>query len=656
MMERATRLWGQAGEPRRAAAERTRANLRALSVPLLVAAIIGSVLVTFALRAAFLNRSFEVFFDESIYLTISERTAHSLFISYDGHTPFFLHPPLFFLVQAGFLDIVRPQGNHIHHLYAARYVNVVFGSLSAALLFLICRRLAGWAAGLAAVVIFALEPFVVRINSRNLLETLAAFWVLLGLYVLLGQMQRWRGPVRAVGGGLAFGGALLTNEPAAMVTLLPLMICFATGRLLPRLHAALAAMSAIATYSVYPLFVVLDTRYWGEFEEQKLRGLRRFVGLLQESGFNAGHTISFHAAVLAHIDEFLSTYALMAYGGIAVVMLLIFGTRLARIAAVWTGCGYLLQTYSVFFGTNEEQYFYYLVVLAIITSAVGSAELCRRHWSGKALRRLLGARGTRMLAGILLLFTVLTGWSGHAWAERHLTPDNGYEGLFAFIEGNVPTGSRISATDSTEIAILRKYPYQIARAGTPDAVTRLRVQYVMVSTQLVRDQYSSATPELLRWLQQHGQLLHRFDGPTDGQLLFYKLPGVPDGLHLAPLPPPQVDLQTLGKDPNQPVTAALPAGQLQFAPPAASSTSSARPVSSGAPPAVVSAAPVPASVPVVTPPPTAAPTPSAAPPATPVPARSAPPTPAPPPVPTPPPPLPPPTLAPTSGGGPPPTP
>ena len=40
-------------------------------------------------------------------LPISQNTAHSYSITYDGKIPFFLHPPLFFLIAAGFLDVVR---------------------------------------------------------------------------------------------------------------------------------------------------------------------------------------------------------------------------------------------------------------------------------------------------------------------------------------------------------------------------------------------------------------------------------------------------------------------------------------------------------------------------------------------------------------------
>jgi hypothetical protein len=644
-MERTGQLPAYGDQQARLAGDRLRVSLRALRPLLLLTAVVVIAGITFVLRAAFLNRSFEVFFDESIYLTISRNTAHSFSITYDGKIPFFLHPPLFFLIEAAFLDLTRPLGNQIQQIFAVRYVNVFFASLTAGLILLLCRRLANWAAGLAAAAAFALEPFLIRINSRNLLETVATFWVLLGLYLLTKPRDEGRTAGWTLAGGLAFGAALLTNEPSAFLTLLPLAVCVVAGRPLPRRRAVSAAFVATALYSLYPLGVLL-TGTWSEFADQKFRGLRRFAGLLQESGFNAGHGPSFHSAVLSHADQFLTTYALIGYGGVVIVLLALFGRGSGRVAALWAACAYLLQVYSVFFGTNEEQYFYYLVVLAIVVSAVGTAELWRARSEDTPTRmRLLRAVS---LALVPLFFI----WSGHVWIERHLTPDNGYEGLFAFIEHSVPTGSRISATDSTQVALLRGHPFQIAMAGTPADVTRLRVQYLMVSTQLVHDGYSSATPELLAWLPRHAVLLHRFAGPTDGELLFYQIAGVPSGSQLPALPPPQVDLQGLGRGQGAPIATppqstpgqgltspppaaaaggrAVPGAGAGSAPPSGTVQPAVQPQSGTGPGSAVQAQPPPAAplpvptqlqtpVPTSVPPPPSTPTPA---PATPPPAPS----------------------------------
>ena len=109
--------------------DRLRMTLDVLRPLLLAAAVMAVALIAFVLRAAFLNRSFEVFFDESIYLTISQNTAHSYSITYDGKIPFFLHPPLFFLIEAGFLDLVRPVGNQVEQIFAVRYLNLLFATV-----------------------------------------------------------------------------------------------------------------------------------------------------------------------------------------------------------------------------------------------------------------------------------------------------------------------------------------------------------------------------------------------------------------------------------------------------------------------------------------------------------------------------------------------
>ena len=57
-------------------------------------------------------------------------------------------------------------------------------------------------------------------------------------------------------------------------------------RVAPLRDAARTAAVALATYSIYPLGVILSGNL-GEFQQQKLAGLERFVGLMVTTGLVA---------------------------------------------------------------------------------------------------------------------------------------------------------------------------------------------------------------------------------------------------------------------------------------------------------------------------------------------------------------------------------
>ncbi len=486
------------------------------------------VVLTILLRAAYLNRSFEVFFDDVVYTRISQHVANSLSVTYDGRTPFFLHPPLFFLLQGGYLKLVslwHPAGDQIATVFEARYLNVMFAALTVLALFLLCRRLVGTLAGLAAMLLFALDPFVIRIDSRNLLEPSAVFWIVLGLWLLARTEEAHGRRLHSVLTGLAFGAALLTNEPAAFDTLFPLAICLALGWVVPRRASLLALCVAAATYAVYPLTVVLAGN-WQEFSAQKMRGLLRFLGALQLSGFNAhGHSPTFQSALLTDAGQFATSYALIALGALAAVALLVIGrSRAQRLAGIFAACAYAQQAFAILRGTNEEQYYLYLVVLAILSVVVAFATLVT-PWLASRVKP--GRRADRRASAVLAALAMLafTGVAGHQWLVRHLTPDDGYVRLYAQIHRELPPGTKIGFTNLTDSALLQGSGFRATATPNSKAVLDNHDQYVVVTTAQVNRGYSGTDPQLLRWLQLHGKPVFQFQGPTDGSLILYRVNG-----------------------------------------------------------------------------------------------------------------------------------
>ncbi|HEU4323199.1 MAG TPA: hypothetical protein VFS21_08595 [Roseiflexaceae bacterium] len=493
--------------------QRTRYTLAALAA---VAAL------TVLLRLIRLGPSFNIFIDEVTYVQLARSAADTFrLVLYDR--PFYLHPPAYLYTLGGYLELVAPNADLLDQIYAARVLSVICAALSAALLFLIARRYAGWVGGAVVGGLFAWDPFVIRNNSLALLDTPAMLWVLIGYALLVyglpgdtpvagtAPFARWR----TVAVGVAFGLALLTKDMITGLTVLPLLVCAVLGWALPRRTAALAAGVAALVYSIYPLAVALAGD-WASFAAQKTAGLQRVLGGVRITGLNRVGGPSLAERTLMRFDEFGPTYLILALGTLAVLLLLSQRSAAARLLAVWAGCAYLLLIVCGIFGTIEEQFFYWLVVSALPALAAAGALL------GERFPTLPRATLRNVIAGLLVLSV---GWSTWQWVRVHTTPDNGYEQALDVIAG-LPAGQKVAATSETGQFLLlangrASGPW--GRWDDPAALQGERPDYLLVSTlQFTWDQ-GGAGAALLGWADSNGKLVLRVDGHRDDSILLYNL-------------------------------------------------------------------------------------------------------------------------------------
>jgi 4-amino-4-deoxy-L-arabinose transferase-like glycosyltransferase len=465
-----------------------------------------------------------------------------------------LHPPAFFFIEAAFLKGFDITGSTISQIYAVRYINAAFAGLSTTAILMIARHIGGWPAGLIAAALFALDPFIIKMNSLNLLDTSAVGWVLAGYWALLSTVEekrnawtlwhklaglrlfatRWLprdlnradiattdrsrppGIWRPLLAGCFFGLALLTKDMTACLTLVPLAVCFLLNWAVPRITAVVTAMVTTLTYLTYPLTVFLIGD-WDRFATQKLSGIARLAGLVKITGVNREHGPSLLDTVLTRIDQFGSTYLLFALGMIGLGVLLLFGRSASRLIAIWTASAYALLAYAALFGTLEEQFFYFLVLPSLLATVTGGAVLIQTG--------LVQGRAQRLVfVSLIVLVLFLVGWNSKRWIESHFTPDNGYERVLAYLERHVPPESRVAATSETAQFLLDDY-----KSGpwgdwySVEALLTHMPDYVLVDPHALRWNYGSQGNKLLEWLQQHGETVFSVSRTSGEQLTLYRL-------------------------------------------------------------------------------------------------------------------------------------
>lgn len=467
-------------------------------------------LVALLLRVIGLHRANDLFVDELLYAEIGNSVASGNLPTFDEN-PFFLHPIGSFLLDAAFIKVFGLGSLPIMDLvYGLRWLTAVLGAVTVVLAFRLLRKVVPLPIALGGAAVLAFDPFVLRSDSRVMLETPATMWTL-GAWLLLFGVLTSPGSeasrrVREVGVGVVFGLALVTKDMTVFQILVPLVLAILWRRTLSAAQVGRISLGAVLPYAVFIAVVTLNGRL-GDFAFQKFSGVRRMLGIDQISGFHATN-VSLLDRLIAELSRFGTSYVLLGlclFAGLGTVFAKATGRRLMGLVGVSTG---LFGVYAASAGALEEQFGYYTVVVSVIVSATAIAELSDRR---PALRRPLG-----VAASVFIVATLVLGVSAR------LTVDDGFPQVRAWMDTSLPAGARVAMTGP--VAQLAFLP----RPGWGDwpTLTEMRdngAQYVLTSQRPLQQGYGDAAPEILTWLEQNATPVFVAHGPTNGDTVVWQL-------------------------------------------------------------------------------------------------------------------------------------
>jgi hypothetical protein len=488
---------------------------------LLAAALAGAGL---AVRSVGLTHGFELWVDEMLYADLGASAGRGEMPRLaDG--PFFLHPPGFFLLEAGVIRLFGiPTADSMELVFNLRWLTAVLGALTVGLVFLLIRRLAGiWPAAWGALAL-ALEPFLLRINSRVFLETLAGLMLVAGLLVLVRHLQhhgagriprhrdpgngRWRTAaptVSLLGGGLLLGYAVFTKDAFALFAVAPVVLAAVWRRTLALREAAVVLAGALIPYGTY-LVVVGATGYLGQLTRAKVAGLLRMVGTEDITGFNAPGAPSLIERLVDHVTNYGTSYVILLLcplAGLVASFSHLPERRLLGLAALTTGA---YGVYMVAFGTAEEQYAYPIMITGVIVLAV-VARMALDH--GPRLR----AAAVPLLAIFLIAELILGGRQATIRDDTLLT-------FRSWAAEHLPATARVGATNGASGYAFANDP-RFGPWNTPALLLARGAQYVLTFELPTRQGYTLATPEFLDWLEANATPLFRTTGPTHGETVLW---------------------------------------------------------------------------------------------------------------------------------------
>ncbi|MEU8527324.1 MULTISPECIES: ArnT family glycosyltransferase [Streptomyces] len=482
----------------------------------LIATAVG--LLTTGLRLVGLARSGDLFVDELIYHELG-RTADAGGFPYTEDGLFFLHPPGFFYLQAGWLRILPIDHDLLSEIYAIRVLNSLIAGGTAVLIVVLVARIRSRTAGAVAGAIFALDQYCIRQNDRAMLDTETMFWVLAGLLLLVTltrQPPPRRTVLRAAGAGLCFGMAVLTKDHSTLITVLPLLAALALGWGPSRRLLTVTLATTALPYAVY-VTVIASSGHLDAFWAGKTRGVKRLAGVLQETGFNSPGTPALSDRLAEGLPGYTTTYLLLLLTPLALFLLLRRRAPVYRLLTLFHVSAILTLGYALGLGTLEEQALYLLFVPNLVALAV-TFPVPR---GPGAARRVLGALAALAVAGAVVMPAVV-------YAQERLRPDDGFARLRAYLAAHVPDGTPILTADTGETRGITYWALRDRYRPTEWVPAEVEgfagARYVVVPWKVIDEGYALNDAREVRRLVADGDLLFSFHGETYGTLALYRLP------------------------------------------------------------------------------------------------------------------------------------
>ncbi|MEV4951908.1 oligosaccharide flippase family protein [Paenarthrobacter nitroguajacolicus] len=502
---------------------------RALSSNL--TAFIAVVAAAFGVRALGLERGFEVWVDEMLYVRLGESVAAGQFPTLpDG--PFFLHPPGYFLLEAGVVHIFRITGEIIEVTLQLRWLNALMGAATVGLGFLLVRKLATPTAAWLTAVLLAFEPFILRNNSHAFLETSAMVPGLAGLLLLVSTKEpksKLHSFLRLATAGLLLGYSILCKDFFFICTVAPVVAAMVWKKTFPWRQGLVVTAFGFVPYVIY-LTVVAAHGHFPSWVWAKTNGLVRMSGVEKSTGFTAEGSPSILSRLVEQSGHFGTSYILLGLCPV-VGLLLCFsyhaGRRLIGLAGLALGAA---GAYSALFGTFEEQYGYGVMVAGAICSVLVVVEIRERY-----------PKTRKTLAVVSVCYVVLTVVLGLRTA---LTVDNGFVRANDWVQANLPADARISVTNSTGHFAYMHDP----RFGIWPSAPLMKengVSYILTQSKPTSQGYGYANPTMLAWLKDHATPIVTTPGPTNGETtIWYVDPAALDAAAAASVGVPSKDFGT----------------------------------------------------------------------------------------------------------------
>ena len=485
-----------------------------------------------ALRLPFPN-AYDIFLDEIYYVDIS-------YSFKNGHYPphfanegaFLLHPPLLFII-GGFWQLIIPHGSSYFQLVdSMRLLVAICAMLTALFIFIIGSRLANCWVGMAGGLLYSVDPYILRINGRVLLETMALMFILAGYLTFLHLLpstsilptttlrsesrlhirpKRQRVYTRAACAGCLLGLGTVSLEITGLIVFGPLLVLLWRKWGVARKTILVALLAAATPYAVYLVSLII-TRNWASLFYQDRSGFERFFGIVHTPGsFGVQSQSSLVTKLLDQAPIFGMTYALVAVGIVAALYLAFQKDGSRKLLAIFTLFGMVTVFYEAAVGAVEEQFLFVLMVPICASVGIAAHTLAARSDWHRFLR-----------ITFVTLFSIVAVYNLGVAIYIRAHPDNGLNRVVTFVNRDLPDHGVIATNDLEATFVLEHSDINAISLTTPRSALKAHVRYLVIfSAELVLG-YGSFDAQQARFYSSRGRLIFSFKEATYGKVLIYQ--------------------------------------------------------------------------------------------------------------------------------------
>jgi O-antigen/teichoic acid export membrane protein len=461
----------------------------------------------------------DVLYDEAAYTSAAQKVALSWQLTLDNE-PMFVHPPLMFLLQAGWLRLLGQASDALPSVIdAARLLSASVGVVDILLIASLVHLLSSSASArqrrlvtAVTAVLASLDPVLVRYDRQDVIEPFALCVSMLTLHAA--WRLRNRGSLAYVAvTGLLGGLALLTNEITAFLIMVPPIFALLERNRSHIWRCAAAFGASIAFLLLYPLWAV-ELGLGGSFASIQTSILRRGIGLEQITGLNVPG-VSLLGALRNSVAQYSSSYVVLAVGFAALVWCWSRrNTQSGNFLTAWLTASYAVGVYIVAVGTLNEQFFVYILPASIVGSVLlGDALIA--GWSRRAGRATGRPRYPGRAPRLPLLLgsaagAGLIGLSAVSWVANYPLPSDGVVLLSQYVQNKLPACAAVNASGDVEKYNYLASGHSFTLFSVGPAALAEGVHYYILAPNDAIEENGDMTPGLENWITSHGRRLLLF--------------------------------------------------------------------------------------------------------------------------------------------------
>jgi putative effector of murein hydrolase LrgA (UPF0299 family) len=481
----------------------------------------------------------DVLYDEAAYTWTAKQVVLEGNLALTNQ-PLFVHPPLMFLLEAGWLRLTGYATAPLPSaIYAARLPAASVGVIDVLLIAAMTYRLTGNAnhrqrrvvTGVVTV-LTALDPVLVRYDREVACEPFALCMGLVVMHAAWSLRDRETFTyVSAV--GLLGGITLLTNEIAIFLVIIPIIFALMEHNG-PLIRRSFMAFGVSVVLFLALLLWAAELGLTGQFIWVQTDELQRLIGLIQSTGYNQPGA-SLIGSLIESVKQYSSSYILLGTGLIALIWCCMRrNTQSGRFLTAWLAASYGLTVYIAAIGTLNEEYFVYPLPGSIVGSVLLAdaliARWIRRRARIRSSRRLYSDRrkACRLPLAIgAVAGTTLIGISAASWVVNYGGPGNGVAQVDQYITRNLPGCAMVNGSgDSEKFSYLlggRNFAYfAVGPAALADGV-----HYFIITSADVAGREGNMTPALANWIRSNGHEMGVFPSSVYRTVQLWDVPASP---------------------------------------------------------------------------------------------------------------------------------